>query len=92
MNRVIIYILKLIILIVLLFPAAFAPSFAQFTENDNPGADQPDDSALLGDELYPTNLENISLNIDKDSRVAVFDNGYSCRRSGSQYNRIMRFI
>lgn len=53
------------------------PSQAQFTENDNPGADQPDDSALLGDELYPTNLENISLNIDKDSRVAVFDNGYS---------------
>jgi len=38
-----------------------APSIAQLRENDNPGADQPDDSALLGDDLYPTNIESITL-------------------------------
>lgn len=52
-------------------------SSAQFRDNDNPGADQPDDSALLGDDLYPTDLEKISLKISRDSAVAILDNGYS---------------
>ncbi|MCC6544012.1 MAG: hypothetical protein IT392_05845 [Nitrospirae bacterium] len=52
-------------------------SLAQLRENDNPGADQPDDSALLGDDLYPTNLENIRLKTDNESGIAILDNGYS---------------
>ena len=59
-----------------------APSIAQLRENDNPGADQPDDSALLGDDLYPTNIESITLKINNDSELAILDNGYS-RHAGS---------
>lgn len=58
------------------------PSLAQLRENDNPGADQPDDSALLGDDLYPTNLESITLKINNDSELAILDNGYS-RHAGN---------
>ena len=57
--------------------AISSSSFAQLRENDNPGADQPDDSALLGDDLFPTNLENITLKINKDSGIAILDSGYS---------------
>src|SRR4030066_9405 len=57
--------------------AVSSSSFAQLRENDNPGADQPDDSALLGDDLFPTNLENITLKINKDSGIAILDSGYS---------------
>ena len=73
------YIFKRIILIfiaVTIF-AISTSSLAQLRENDNPGADQPDDSALLGDDLYPTNLENIALKINKDSGIAILDTGYS---------------
>ncbi|HEY4619290.1 MAG TPA: hypothetical protein VIH39_00365, partial [Nitrospirota bacterium] len=59
-----------------------APSIAQLRENDNPGADQPDDSALLGDDLYPAKLESIALKIKNDSELAILDNGYS-RHAGS---------
>ena len=54
-----------------------AHSIAQLRENDNPGADQPDDSALLGDDLYPAKLESIALKIKNDSELAILDNGYS---------------
>ncbi|OHE60447.1 MAG: hypothetical protein A2Z47_12510 [Thermodesulfovibrio sp. RBG_19FT_COMBO_42_12] len=57
--------------------AVSSSSLAQLRENDNPGADQPDDSALLGDDLFPTNLENITLKINKDSGIAILDSGYS---------------
>lgn len=50
-------------------------SFAQ--DSDNPGADQPDESFMLGDALYPTTLENASPNADVKSKMAVLDNGYS---------------
>ena len=73
------YILKRIILIFIAISvfAISASTFAQLRENDNPGADQPDDSALLGDDLYPTNFENIALKINKDSSIAILDTGYS---------------
>ncbi len=53
------------------------PSLSQLRDNNNPGADQPDDSALLGDDLYPTNLESITQNINSDSGLAILESGYS---------------
>ena len=44
---------------------------------DNPGGDQPDESFVLGDALYPRNIENVKPNTDARSKVAVLDNGYS---------------
>ena len=67
----------ILILIAVTIFAISSSSLAQLRENDNPGADQPDDSALLGDDLYPTNLENIALKINKDSGIAILDTGYS---------------
>lgn len=68
---------RIILIIITVSIFAAAPSNAQFRDNDNPGADQPDDSALLGDDLYPADLENIKLKADNDSGIAILDNGYS---------------
>lgn len=67
----------ILILIAVTIFSISSSSLAQLRENDNPGADQPDDSALLGDDLYPTNLEKISLKTNNDSSIAILDNGYS---------------
>jgi len=56
---------------------AVSSSYAIPPSGDNPGGDQPDESFILGDALYPTRLEDISLNLDVDSRVAILDSGYS---------------
>lgn len=65
------------ILIVSLF-TIFIPLVSSFARySDNPGADQPDESFMLGDALYPTTLENALPNTDVKSKVAVLDNGYS---------------
>ncbi|MBI5096171.1 MAG: hypothetical protein HZB32_00715 [Nitrospirae bacterium] len=52
------------------------PSSASVSDTGNPGGDEPDESAFLGDALYPTKLEEISPRIDAKSKVAVLDNGY----------------
>lgn len=67
-----------VIAIVTLFAALTAapPSFALHFE-DNPGGDQPDESFVLGDALYPTRLENISMNLDAKSRAAILNSGYN---------------
>lgn len=67
-----------VIAIVMLFAALMAvPSSFAFHSEDNPGGDQPDESFVLGDALYPTKLENISLNLDAKSKAAILDSGYS---------------
>ena len=66
---------KIVVIAAFLSLITATPSLSQYT--DNPGGDQPDESSNLGDAIYPTNLEGISLNPDKKSKVAVFDNGYS---------------
>lgn len=67
-----------VIAIVTLFAALMTapPSFALHSE-DNPGGDQPDESFILGDALYPIKLENIAVNVDTQSKAAILNNGYS---------------
>ena len=55
-------------------PSTFATDFTTYI--DNPGGDQPDESFVLGDAIFPTKLEDISLNIDVKSRIAILDNGF----------------
>ena len=60
--------------IILFLPAV--PSPAAVSDTGNPGGDESDESAFLGDALYPTKLEEISPRIDAKSKIAVLDNGY----------------
>lgn len=70
--------IKPVIVTFILFIGLFAapPSFA-IEYADNPAGDQPDESLLLGNAIFPSRLENISPNIDAKSKVAVLDNGYA---------------
>lgn len=70
--------LKPVIVIFTLFIGLITatPSFA-IEYADNPAGDQPDESLLLGDAIFPLRVENISPNIDAKSKVAVLDNGYA---------------
>ncbi|MBI5197359.1 MAG: hypothetical protein HZA19_02000, partial [Nitrospirae bacterium] len=43
----------------------------------NPGGDRPDDSYKYGDLIYPTDFENLSLQNDPSSRVAILQRGYA---------------
>src|SRR3990170_7705872 len=52
------------------------PSSASVSDTGNPGGDESDESAFLGDALYPTKLEEISPKIDTKSKIAVLNNGY----------------
>src|SRR3972149_9501310 len=52
------------------------PLSAAVSDTGNPGGDESDESAFLGDALYPTKLEEISPKIDAKSKIAVLDNGY----------------
>ena len=60
--------------IILSIPAI--PLSAAVSDTGNPGGDESDESAFLGDALYPTKLEEISPKIDAKSKIAVLDNGY----------------
>lgn len=67
-----------VIAIAALFAALMtAPPSIALQPEDNPGGDQPDESFVLGDALYPTKLENISMNLDAKSRAIILDSGYS---------------
>lgn len=59
---------------IVLMPAI--PLSASVSDTGTPGGDEPDESAFLGDALYPTKLEEISPKIDTKSKIAVLDNGY----------------
>src|SRR3972149_3305941 len=52
------------------------PLSAAVSDTGNPGGDESDESAFLGDALYPTKLEEISPKKDSKSKIAVLDNGY----------------
>lgn len=60
---------------IILFAPAVSLS-AALSDTGNPGGDETDESAFLGDALYPTKLEEISLRVDAKSKIAVLDNGY----------------
>src|SRR3990172_3287071 len=64
--------------VILILAAVLSMSTRSFASLiDNPGGDQPDESFVLGDALYPRNIENVRPNTDARSKVAVLDNGYS---------------
>lgn len=55
-------------------------SFASYA--DNPGGDEADETFVLGDALYPTNLEEVLaspdvVKTDAKSKAAILDSGYS---------------
>ncbi len=61
----------------LIFCLLIASHYSFAATLDNPGGDEIDETTVLGDALYPAKLEEISPNLNINSKVAILDSGFS---------------